>query len=66
MQKTQWFNDRVGQVVMRISPNGSTKTFQIENENVAEYADSLQTHGYKFKELVNVSTTPNVCTACEG
>lgn len=69
MLQTQWFAERIGQVVMRISPDGKTSRFQITSPDVAQYADSLQTNGYRFKEVVakpTISRTLNVCTSCEG
>lgn len=69
MLQTQWFTDRVGSVVTRISPDGKNSPFKITDENVAVYAESLQNDGYKFKEVVvkpNIVRSLNVCTSCEG
>lgn len=67
MQKTQWFLDKIGQDVMRTSPEGRTTYFNIDTPEIANYAFSLQSNGYSFKEIKkSVSFSANVCTACEG
>ena len=67
MQKLQWFLDKIGQDVMRTSPEGRTTYFEIDTPEVANYAFELQTSGYKYNEIKKVvSFGANVCTACEG
>lgn len=68
MLQTQWFAERIGQMVTRISPDGKTSRFEITSPDVAKYAESLQLNGYRFKEVAKpvVTRTLNVCTSCEG
>lgn len=68
MLQTQWFADKIGQVVIRTSPRGQISKFKIINPEVAEYANSLQSYGYRFAEIEKIAETRtlNVCTSCEG
>lgn len=52
MQNSQWFTDHIGQVVMRFAPDGSKRSFDISDNVHAEYASSLQEHGYTYSDVV--------------
>lgn len=48
--------------IVRTSPEGRTKTFQVFNEEQLKYFKDLENHGFKLQ----IQRFMPVCEACEG